>query len=85
MPVALVLIVARFVQHLVLDGRYDVGGHAAEHLTGASAPFMAVVVVTALLRAERRVLRSPAATLAALAWLAATVLVMVGTSEWWTT
>ena len=77
-PVAFVLVAAVVAQRLVLGRRYDVGGHAAEHLTGASAPFMAVVVVTLLARAEPRVARSPAVLVAVLMWLATTVLVMVG-------
>lgn len=77
-PVACVFAGAVGARRLVLDRRYDVGGHAAEHLTSASAPFMAVVVVAVLARAEPRVLRSPAVSLSALTWLATTVVVMVG-------
>lgn len=77
-PAACVFVGAVVAHRLVLDRRYDVGGHAAEHLTSASAPFMAVVVVTVLGRSEHRVLRSPAVSLSAMTWLATTVLIMVG-------
>jgi hypothetical protein len=73
-----VLVGAVAAQRLILDRRYDVGGHAAGHLTSASAPFMAVVVATVLARAEARVLRTPAVSLSTLTWLATTGVVMVG-------
>ncbi|HEY7626851.1 MAG TPA: hypothetical protein VH761_07280 [Ilumatobacteraceae bacterium] len=65
-------------QQLLLMSRYDVGGHAAEHLGGASAPFMAAAVVALLLWTTPQV-RLDAGVFAALAaWFGACVAVMLG-------
>jgi len=58
--------------------RYDVGGHAAEHLASASAPFMAAAVIGILFWATPRALRQVDVVLAAAAWLATTVVVSIG-------
>lgn len=58
--------------------RYDVGGHAAGHLGGASAPFMAAAVIGILFWATPRALRQVDVVLAATAWFATTVVVMIG-------
>lgn len=76
--VALFVVVVIVVQRWTLDGRYDVSGHAGEHLMGASAPFPATVVVATLLYATPRARRQASVLLACAAWLACTVLVMVG-------
>lgn len=65
-------------QQLLLSSRYDVGGHAAEHLTGASAPFMSAAVVSILFWATPRARRQIDLFAAAVGWFAATVLVMFG-------
>ena len=65
-------------QQVVLTSRYDVGGHAAEHLGSASAPFMAVAVVATLFWATPGARRQIDVVLAAAAWLATTLLVSVG-------
>ena len=58
--------------------RYDVGGHAAEHLASASVPFMAAAAIGVLFWATPRALRQLDVVLAAAAWLAMTVVVMIG-------
>lgn len=63
---------------MLLTSRYDVGGHAAEHLAGASAPFMAAAIVSILFWATPRARRQIDLLVAAGAWFATTVLVMVG-------
>ena len=65
-------------QQVLLSSRYDVGGHAAEHLGSASAPFMAAAVVAILLWATPRARRQIDVLIAAAAWFGTTVLVMVG-------
>ena len=47
-PVAVFIALSLAVQHVVLGSGYDVGGHAAGHLAGASAPFMASAVTCVL-------------------------------------
>jgi hypothetical protein len=67
-----VVVQTRFVS------RYDVGGHAAEHLASASAPFMAAAMISILFWATPRALRQIDVVLAAGAWFAMTVVVMIG-------
>jgi hypothetical protein len=77
-PVPVILAGALLAQHVLLSSRYDVGGHAAEHLGSASAPFMAAAVVAILLWATPRARRQIDVLVAAAAWFSTTVLVMVG-------
>lgn len=58
--------------------RYDVSGHAAEHLSSATAPFAAFAAVVILLWATPTARSQADVLIACLAWLAATVLVFVG-------
>lgn len=69
---------ALVAQQLLVRSRYDVGGHAAEHLAGASAPFMAAAVLSLLLWATPAAGRQVDLLVVAGAWLVSTVLVMVG-------
>ena len=66
------------VQQVVLTRRYDVSGHAAEHLGSASVPFFAFVVVVAVLVATPQARRQPAVVAALAAWFGVTVLVLIG-------
>ncbi|MGH2640476.1 MAG: hypothetical protein ACRDGO_02120 [Actinomycetota bacterium] len=66
------------VQKLVFESRYDVAGHAAEHLGSATAPFMAVALIVILLWSTPSALRQPDVLLACGAWLVANFLVLVG-------
>lgn len=63
-PVPVFLFGALLAQQVLLTSRYDVGGHAAEHLGSASAPFMAAAVIAILMwatpRARRQVSRTRA-------------------------
>lgn len=65
-------------QKLFFDSRYEVSGHAAEHLSTASIPFLGVAALTILLLTTPRARRQPVVLLAAAAWLACTVAVAVG-------
>lgn len=77
-PLLMIVAVSLAAQHLVLDSRYEVGGHAAEHLTGASAPFMASAMVSILGWSTAPARRQLDLIVAAAAWLSAAVLVMMG-------
>ena len=77
-PVPVVLASSLTVQKLLFESRYHVSGHAAGHLSSATAPFLAFVVVAILLWTTPTGRRQPDVLLACLAWLAATVLVLVG-------
>ena len=77
-PVPPLIATALFAQQVLLSSRYDVGGHAGEHLAGASAPFMAAAIVSILFWATPRARRQIDLLVAAGAWFATTLLVMVG-------
>ncbi len=77
-PIPAFIAVAAVAQKLLLDSRYEVAGHAAEHLGSASAPFMATGVLAILFWSTPRAVHQPDVILAALAWFATTVVVMIG-------
>lgn len=77
-PVPVFLAGALLAQQVLLSSRYDVGGHAAEHLGSASAPFMAAGVLAILFWATPRARRHVDVLVAAAAWFGTTVLVMFG-------
>ena len=77
-PVPAFLAGGVLAQQVLLSSRYDVGGHTAEHLGSASAPFMAAAVVAILFWATPRARRQIDVLIAAAAWLGMTVLVMLG-------
>lgn len=77
-PVPVVLAVSLAVQKLLFESRYDVSGHAAEHLSSAAVPFFAFAVVTILLWATPASRYQVAVLAACAAWLGATVIVLVG-------
>jgi hypothetical protein len=72
-PVPALVAGALLAQEVLLSSRHDVGGHAAEHLSGASAPFKAAAVLGILLWAMPRARRQVDRLLAAAAWFATTV------------
>ena len=69
---------AAVAQQLLLASRYDVGGHAAEHLGSASIPFVGAAVLAILLWATPLARRQADVLVAVAAWLGATVVVMIG-------
>jgi hypothetical protein len=77
-PVPVFIAGALLAQQVLLNSRYDVGGHAAEHLGSASAPFMAAAVVAILLWATPRAHRQVDVLAAVATWFGTTVLVMLG-------
>ena len=77
-PVPAFVAGAVLAQQVVLTSRYDVGGHAAEHLGSASAPFMAAAVLALLFWATPSARRQLDLVLAAVTWFATTLLVLAG-------
>ena len=77
-PVGAFVVGALLAQQLLLTSRYDVGGHAAGHLAGATAPFMAAAVLSILFWATPRARRQMDLLVVAGAWFATTLLVMFG-------
>jgi hypothetical protein len=77
-PVPVFVAGALLAQQVLLSSRYDVGGHAAEHLASASAPFMAAAVLAILLWATPRARHQIEVLAAAALWFTTTVLVMLG-------
>src|SRR5712691_9444012 len=77
-PVPAVIGSSFVVQKVFFESRYDVSGHAAEHLSSATAPFAAFAVASILLFVTPRARRQPIALVTSAAWLVSTVLVLVG-------
>jgi hypothetical protein len=77
-PVPVVIATSVIAQQLLLTSRYDVAGHAGEHLGSASAPFMAAAVLAIVLWATPPARRQVDVIAAAGAWLATTVVVLIG-------
>ena len=77
-PVPVFIASGLLAQEVLLSSRYDVGGHAAGHLSSAAAPFMAAAVLSILFWATPQARRQVDVLLAAAAWFGTTVLVMLG-------
>ena len=77
-PVPALIATALIAQQMLLTARYDVGGHAAEHLTGASAPFMAAAILSMLFWTTPVARRQVDLLVIGGVWFATTLLVMVG-------
>lgn len=77
-PVPVLLAIALVVQKAFFESRYDVSGHAAEHLSSASVAFLAFALVAILLYVTPRGRRQPLVLVTSAAWLVSTVLVLVG-------
>lgn len=76
--VPVLLVTSMVVQKVFFEGRYDVSGHAAEHLSSAAAAFPAVALVGILLYVTPRARRQPLVLVTSATWLVSTVLVLVG-------
>jgi hypothetical protein len=77
-PVPVLLASSIVVQKVLVERRYDVSGHAAEHLQGATVLFPAVVIVAILLYAAPLARRQPLVLVACAMWLLSTMLVLIG-------
>ena len=77
-PMPVLLATSLVVQKAFFESRYDVSGHAAEHLSSASVAFLAFALVAILLYVTPRGRRQPLVLVTSAAWLVSTVLVLVG-------
>ena len=77
-PLLALVATALTAQQLLLSSRHDVGGHAAEHLTGASAPFMSAAILSILFWTTPLARRQVDLVVTGGVWFAATLLVMLG-------
>lgn len=77
-PVAGLLAISVVVQKVFVESRYDVSGHAAEHLSSASVAFPAFAILATLLYVTPRARRQPLVLVTSAIWLVSTVLVLVG-------
>ena len=77
-PVPALIVSSVVVQKTLFESRYDVSGHAAEHLSSANAPFAAFALVAILMFVTPQARRQPVVLVAGAARLASTVLVLVG-------
>ncbi len=77
-PVPAFVAVGLVAQQLLLMSRYEVAGHAGEHLGSASVPFLAAPLAAILLWATPTVRRQLDVLVCLLAWFGATLVVMVG-------
>lgn len=77
-PVPVLLAASLVVQTAFFESRYDVSGHAAEHLSSASVAFFAFALVAILLYVTPLARRQPLVLVTSAMWLFSTVLVLVG-------
>ena len=77
-PVPVLLASVLLIQKVFFESRYDVSGHAAEHLMSANAPFAGLALVLTLLFVTPHARRQAVVLIASAGWFAATVLVLVG-------
>jgi len=77
-PVPAIIAATLTAQQLLLTSQHDVGGHAAEHLAGASAPFMAAALLSIMFWATPRAPRQVDLLVVSCVWFATTLLVMLG-------
>jgi hypothetical protein len=77
-PVPVLIAIVIVVQKAFFESRYDVSGHAGEHLSGASVAFLAFAIVAILLYVTPRARRQPLVLATSAMWLVSTVLVLIG-------
>ncbi|MEO5851602.1 MAG: hypothetical protein ABIQ15_03735 [Nocardioides sp.] len=65
-------------QRIFFESRDDVSGHAAEHLSNATAAFPAFALVAILLYATPAARRQPLVLVTSATWLVGTLAVLVG-------
>ncbi|MEX2255941.1 MAG: hypothetical protein WEC34_10940 [Acidimicrobiia bacterium] len=80
-PVPAAVATALVAQQVAYTGRYDVGGHAAEHLGSGSFVFLATAVAGLLLWLTPGARRSLVVVVGLALWLAAGVAIAVGNVE----
>lgn len=80
-PLALGAALSIVIQRVGYTGRYDVSGHAAEHLDSGSFVFLAMVVAGVLLWTTPAARRSPFVLVGLAAWLGAGVAIAIGNAR----
>lgn len=80
-PALLIAGASLAVHRIGFKSRYDVAGHAAEHLAGAGAPFVTVGVLGALFVVVPIARRQVWIVLTAAAWLVASIVVLIGNTR----
>jgi hypothetical protein len=77
-PIPVVVALSIVIQTVVYTGRYDVSGHAAEHLSSGSFVFFATAVAGVLLWTTPAARRSPFVLVGLATWLGAGVAIAIG-------
>ena len=77
-PIPVAVALSLLVQTVVYTSRYDVSGHAAEHLSSGSFVFLATVVAGVLLWTTPSARRSPLVLVGLVTWLGAGVAIAIG-------
>ncbi len=77
-PVPALLAASLIMEKAFLESRYDVSGHAGEHLSSAGVAFLAFALVAILFYVTPRARRQPLVLVTSATWLVSTVLVLVG-------
>lgn len=77
-PVPVLLAASLGIQKVLFESRYDVSGHAAGHLSSATAAFPAFALVAILLYATPPARRQLPVLVASATWLVGTMLVLIG-------
>ena len=77
-PLPAAVAAALVVQQVAYTGRYDVGGHAAEHLSSGWFVFLATVVAGVLLWTTPSARRDAVVLIGLAGWLAAGMAILVG-------
>jgi hypothetical protein len=80
-PLPVAIAVSVVVQTVVYTGRYDVSGHASEHLGSGSFVFLASVVAGVLLWTTPAARRSPLVLAGLATWLGGGVAIAVGNAR----
>ena len=80
-PIPAAVALSLLLQTVVYSSRYDVGGHAAEHLASGSFVFLAAVVAGVLLWTTPAAWRSPIVLAGVAVWLGAGVAIAVGNAR----
>src|SRR5687768_2895790 len=80
-PLPLAVLLSLLVQSAAYTGRYDVRGHAAEHVASGSFVFLATVVAGVLLWTTPAARRSPVVLAGLAVWLGAGAAIAVGNAR----
>lgn len=80
-PLPIAIAISLVTQQAVYSGRYDVGGHASEHIGSGTFVFLATVVAGVLLWVAPSARRSPIVLVGLAVWLGAGVAIAIGNAQ----